>query len=1842
MLPSPKQRGWRRVSDLPSGPRDRQVRPVSEDARSNDIAVVGMACRFPGARDIDEFWQNLVAGTASFSSFSDDELLAAGVAEKDLRNPNYVKVAPVIDGIDLFDAAFFGISPREAEILDPQHRIFLETCHVALQRAGYDGCADRRRIGVFAGSRTNEYVNSNLVTSPSLKRTVGEMALIISNETDYLATSAAFRLNLRGPAVTSVTACSTSLVSVHLACQSLRQGDCEIALAGGVEIPVPMVRGYVYGEGGINAPDGQVRPFDANARGTVFGSGCGVVALKRLNDALADGDTIQAVILGIAINNDGSGKSAFAAPSKAGQIAVIQAALRDSGVDPDTIGFVEAHGTGTIIGDPIEIAALTEAYRGSTERTGYCAVASVKGNVGHLGAAAGICGFIKAVLCVSEGILPASLNFDEPNPAIDFDNSPFYVNTTLGKWHDVDAPHRAGVSAFGVGGTNVHVIIESPPELRPTVQGRRPDQLLTISARTVSALDAATAELGQHLTAMTGELADVAYTLNLGRAELPVRRFAVAGDRAAAAARLSSQDAVPAARTLPAGTQRSTAFLFPGQGAQYPGMARGLYDTEATFAAEIDRCAAVLADSHHLDLRDVLFGDQAGAGSADRLNQTEVTQPALFAVEYALARLLREWGVEPAAMAGHSVGEYVAASLAGVIEPDEALRLVADRGSLMQAMPAGSMLAVMLPEELLLPMLPAEVDLAAVNGPGLCVVSGSVQHIAEMQAMFASQGIGARPVRTSHAFHSRMMDPVLDAFRERVGRVALSPPRIPYVSNLTGTWIRAEEATDPEYWVRHLRCCVRFSDTLRLLTEAGGYVFAEVGPGRVLTGLIGAHAQPAASARPAPAAVPTMRRADERRDDTEVLLESLGQIWAAGAPVDWERFWSGEKRRRVPLPTYPYERRRFWVERNVDDAAGIAGAEGDVGPFYLPTWRESPLARPGEAGLPAGKTLWVVFTLPGDPRISGLIGLLRGAGAEVIVAEPGDDYAAGPDDRYLLRVDDPADYARLFEVIAARSPDDVRLVHAWTAGESERDRAEAERASETLNHGFFSVLAAVQAAARLLSGTPVDACIVTSGMQDVAGDGDIEPAKAAVLGLVKVAAKEFDRIGCRSVDIDVTTPAEVIAAQLLAETTARPGTEQVAYRGRKRWTWSYAAVQPNAAPGAPAILKDRGVYLITGGLGGLGLVLAEQLAELVQARLVLLGRTGLPDAGDWAALLVEAAQDDPVARRVRAVQAIEKAGGKVLACAGDVTDEARMRAVRAETEAAFGPVDGVFHLAAVAGGGMLEARSRGAAEEVLRPKVKGTYVLEDVFRPDLFVLYSSTAVIAGDFGLGDYAGANAVLDAFAQARWEPGRHVVSINWPPWNETGMASEIHGPSVLRDLELGPATPVAHPMLRARRGDGTDVVAFDVELDPALWVFAEHRMNGTPAMPGTGIVELIRAAHEEITGSATVEIRDLMFPSLLTATQGIEARAELRRTPDGGFTFTLAGGHPSRPAEQYARCRVYPADTGPAPRHDLAAGDGSWPDTTPAFQARVGLMEFGPRWDAIRSRHSTADVDLLALRLPDEYAADLDKFLVHPAMLDAAGAMGMSRPGDALYLPFGYDRIIVRGRVPQACRSVIRHLDDTRGELARVDVTIVGEDGAELVAAEGYSLLRVSGDRTPDAVSKVAAAARTRNPGGPSAAEAPVIALIRESNAESSVSSAEGSEALRIVLADALGPQVILCPGGITERVRRAGRLTRSVLAERLSSGPAEAGATRSIATPYAAPESDTERAIAELWRDAIGADQVGIDDDFLDLGGDSLVAVQLVGRISQRFKTDVSVALLFESRTIRTLAASIQKS
>jgi acyl transferase domain-containing protein len=914
-----------------------------------------MAGRFPGAQSVEEFWQNLRAGVESITFFTDEEVESDGMAG---ANAQLVKARGILEGVDLFDAAFFGYSPRDAEILDPQHRLFLECGWEALEDAGHDPSRAPGPIGVYAGASQSSYLLFNLLQNPEVFRTVGSYQVMLATDKDYLTTRLAYKLGLEGPAVGVQTACSTSLVAVHFACQGLLGGDCDVALAGGVSINLPQKTASVYSEGGIASPDGHCRAYDARAEGTVGGNGVGVVVLKRLNDALADGDHIRAVIRGSAVNNDGGSKVGFTAPRADGQAKVIRAAHIMAEVSPETITYVEGHGTATPLGDPIEVEALTKAFRASTDRVSYCALGSVKSNIGHLDAAAGVAGLIKTVLMLEHGEIAPSLHFTEPNPKTGLTDSPFFVAAERRAWEAAGGvPRRAGVSSFGIGGTNAHVVLEEAPPVEPSDEPSA-SELLVLSAKTPAALEALTSNLAAHLRQHPElNLADVAYTTQVGRRAFSHRRFLVCDGVADAAEALETRN--PARLHTRAEVQGAlpVAFMFPGQGAQHVGMSRGLYETQPVFREHLDRCAELLAPQLNLDLRAFLYPTpERAAEAAERLKETFLTQPALFAVEYALAQLWMSWGVRPEALAGHSVGEYVAACLAGVFSLADALSLVAYRARLMQALPKGEMLSVMLTAEELEPYLNADLSLAAVNGPSQCVLSGTAQAVEGCEALLVAREVKCRRLHTSHAFHSRMMEPALEPFARRIAQTAINAPSIPYLSNLTGTWITAEEVKYPSYWARHLRETVRFGDNLRELSGDGRRALLEVGPGRTLSSLAARQEgrkqeQPVVNSLPHP---------EEQQTDLESLLGAVGRLWLAGVAVETEGYHAG-RRRLLSLPTYPFERQRFWIEPKTQTqlhpaheqaaveapAAEVPSTNGDrVAPAQEPVWPEAADAAP--------------------------------------------------------------------------------------------------------------------------------------------------------------------------------------------------------------------------------------------------------------------------------------------------------------------------------------------------------------------------------------------------------------------------------------------------------------------------------------------------------------------------------------------------------------------------------------------------------------------------------------------------------------------------------------------------------------------------------------------------------------------------------------------------------------------------------------------------------------------------------------------------------------------------------
>lgn len=875
------------------------------------IAIIGIACRFPGAKTVDEFWQNLRNGVESISFLTDEELLAAGVDPALLtQSHQYVKAKPVLADVEMFDAQFFGFTPREAELMDPQHRLLLECAWESLESAGYNSETYPGQIGVYAGLGLGTYLLRNLV--PNLDRlAVDNLQLLMSNDKDFGPTRVSYKLNLKGPSVSVGTACSTSLVAVQMACQSLLNYQCDMALAGGVAVSVPQEEGYVYHVGGIASPDGHCRAFDANAQGTVFGSGLGILVLKRLEEALADGDFIHAVIKGAAINNDGALKVGYTAPSIEGQAAVIAEAQAVAGVAAETITYVEAHGTGTALGDPIEIAALTQAFRASTNKKGFCAIGSVKTNFGHLDIASGVAGLIKTVLALQHKSLPPSLHFQTPNPQIDFASSPFYVNAELAEWTVEATPRRAGVSSFGIGGTNAHVILEEAPE-RQLLPFSRPWQLLPLSAKTSAALDQLTANLTTHLQQQPQiNLADVAYTLQVGRRGFNHRRLLVCQGVEDAISSLQTQSLHRVLTHIQELREPSIVFLFPGQGSQYVNMGLELYQTEPTFRNQIDRCSAILKPHLGFDLLSVLYPSVACMEAAtQQLQQTAIAQPALFAIEYALAQLWMSWGVRPHAMIGHSVSEYVAACMAGVFSLEDALWLVAKRGQLMQQLPPGAMLAIPLPESEIQPLLNNNLSLAAMNAACQCVVSGPIEVIDTLQQQLASQGLECRRLHTSHAFHSQMMDLIVQPFVEQVKKIQLHSPQIAYLSSVSGTWITAAQATDPQYWARHLRAPVQFAAGVEQVLQGGQQILLEVGPGRTLSTLVLQHPQKTADQ----SVLTSLRHPHARDSDLALLYTTLGKLWLSGVAIDWSEFHAHEPRQRLPLPTYPFERQRYWID----------------------------------------------------------------------------------------------------------------------------------------------------------------------------------------------------------------------------------------------------------------------------------------------------------------------------------------------------------------------------------------------------------------------------------------------------------------------------------------------------------------------------------------------------------------------------------------------------------------------------------------------------------------------------------------------------------------------------------------------------------------------------------------------------------------------------------------------------------------------------------------------------------------------------------------------------------------
>jgi acyl transferase domain-containing protein len=1775
------------------------------------IAVIGRAGRFPGAHDVETFWRNLRDGVESIVRYTDDELRAAGVPEALLADPAYVKAGAPLPDMEWFDAALFGISPREAALMDPQHRHFLEVAWEALEDAGIDPRRARGAIGVYGGSGHNAYMPYNLLPNRELMASAGFFLVRhTSNDKDFLTTRVSFTLDLKGPSLNVQTACSTSLVATHLACQGLLAGECDVALAGGCTIELPHRQGYLYQEGEILSPDGHCRAFDAASAGTVFGSAAGCVVLKRMSDALRDGDTIHAVIRASAINNDGAGKAGYLAPSVDGQAQAVAVALALGDVDPATVSYVETHGTGTRLGDPIEVQALTQAFGQGTERAGPCRIGSVKSNIGHTDAAAGVASLIKVVEALRHRELPPTLHVTEPNPACGFDDSPFQPNTSLMAW-EAPWPRRAGVTSLGVGGTNAHLIVEEAPVPVPGDAGREAE-LLVVSGHTPKVLEENAGRLAAWLRAHPdAPLADVAWTLATGRRLRAYRRFVVASTPAEGADRLVGRDGPWSRTEKDVHEERSVAFMFGGVGTQYAGMGRDLHRAEPVYRESLDRTLGLASSLAGVDLLALLFPAPGKEEEAGRELQRPSRQfPTIFATQLACATLWRSWGIVPTAMIGHSLGEYCAAHLSGVLSLEEALRVVMARASLVERLPPGAMLSVPLPAAELRALLGPQLSLAVENGPALSVASGPVSAIEELQAGLAQRGVEAQRLRAMFAAHSSMLDPILEDFRAVLSSVRFGTPTIPWVSNLTGTWIAPSQAASADYWVRHLRETVRFADGLAAICADPSRVLLEVGPGRTLATLAGQFPGRLA-AQPV---VTSMRHPTDDVPDVPFALAALGRLWAANVPVDWDAQRGGRRRRRLSLPATAFDRRRHWHEPPAAGAhAAYASTARRADPatwLSQPSWRRASLS-PRDPQLP-GRTL---LLLDGEGVLDEVGARLSVIGADVVRVETGEGFARLAPSRYAL---DPAsrdDWASLLDALQGDGGPPRSIVHGLCLG-GKGDPLAEETVARHEREAFQSLLTLGHALANRETETPVALTVLSSGLHAIGEDELPEAGKALLLGPVRVMPRELPHVAARSVDV---APGSLrgwrrarLVSQLTDELRTTPDAPVVAWRGDDRHVQVWEAAPPSAPLEVPR-MRDGGTVLVTGGLGALGLAVAEHLAKVHEANVVLVSRR------------VDAARSTAAERR------ISEAGGRALVLEADVADADSLTAAAEAARAAFGGLDGIVHAAGVLDDGPLALKEPSTAARVLAPKVRGTLAVGRVARENgvsFVALFSSISAVAGPAGQADYAAANAFLDAWAEAqRRADGAATISLGWGPWRDIGVAANLAAGLVR-------ATSPRHPFLDRLVRDGAGERMWLTSVDPARhWMVGEHRLaaGNVPVLPGTGYLELARAAFAERTGDARVVLEDVVFRAPFVADPAPRDLCVRLVAGERGTRFAVLGR--SAPGAstwvEHATGVLHPA---PAARASALEIDAIRARCTRGSEAPAPTrhLRFGPRWRNLRGARWGEGEVLLTLELPAEFTDDLRTFALHPALLDMATGSAQAlvpdhEPDTDFYVPVSYGTLRLHAPLTPVLLSHVR-LRGTEGgkDLVAYDVTLCDTSGAVLAEVVEFTMMRVAGD----ALAGSAAPGSTTVELDPEAPAGSVNARAREALELDGIATADGLAVLDLVLAHRTPAHVLVTP-----------RPPEAVVASFDPVPPAATGEPRAGEDALEEVEmTPVERAIAPLWRELLGVPTVHPEDDFLALGGHSLLAIRMQRRLRELFPGHtMSANDILRLGTLRRVAA-----
>ncbi len=1832
-----------------------------------DIAIVGMSVNVPGADGVDAYWANLRDGVESIRRLSEQELLDAGESAEKMARKNYVPAAAVLEGFDTFDPDFFGFSPKDAAILDPQHRKFLEVAWEAMEQAGHPPETISGPVGVYAGCGMGSYFYFNICSNPDLVDDVGMFLLRhTGNDKDFLSTRVSHVFDLKGPSINLQTACSTSLVAIHYACQALRAGEIDMALAGGVTIELPQGHGYEFKENEILSPDGHCHAFDHRAQGTVFGSGAGAVALRRLSDAIADGDHIWAVIKGSAVNNDGAAKAGYLAPSVDGQTAAISQALDAAGVAAQSIGMVECHGTGTYLGDPIEVAALTEAYRAQTDATDFARIGSVKTNIGHLDTAAGVAGLAKTALALHHKQIPPSLGYQAPNPAIPFDGSPFRVNDVLTDWAAAETPRRGAVNALGVGGTNAHAILEEAPARAVSEESDWPFHVLCISGASKAALDANTARLAAHLRAHPEQpLADVAHTLKNGRRAFEKRRVVVAETHLEAATLLESADSRRVFTHSSLGDAPDVVFMFPGGGAQYAGMARDLYETEPVFAEWMDRGLDHLQSQLAYDIRALwLPQDGQGEEASQTLKKPSVQLPLIAIVEYALAQLWLSWGVRPAAMIGHSMGENVAACLAGVMRYEDLIDLVLLRGRLFDEVPQGGMLSISAPLSVIEPLLGDELDIASINAPELIAVSGPQVALDAMQSRLEAAGLDFQRIAIDIAAHSRMLEPILDRYREFLATLELQAPDLPFVSNRTGAMIAAEQATDPDYWVGQLRNTVLFADGITTLSTGRRRVFLEVGPGKALSAL----AQ-MSDGVDAGQVISSLRHPDHDIADDMYFLSVIGRLWACGVQADWTQIWGEARRNRVLLPTYRFQRSRFFIEPGVATQTAQVPQlkrQDDMTDWgFVPHWKPAYADVPFDVATDLAETplSWLVFADDAG-RADPVMRHLREAGHRVVALHPGDSFAQIGTDNYTLAPEQGRlGYDQLIAALRDSGAMPDRIAHFWLSDDLSSPRPGSSPFDRNLEQGFWSLTWLAQSLAEAGLDAPLHIIAFTSGAVHLRDDRLSHPEKALVSGPLGVFPREMPGVTCAQVDLEPLATAEepqagwfhkapspasppdaALTGRLLEEMLARPENTVAALRGEKRFTKTYRQI-PLDASDAP-VFRAGGTYLVTGGFGGIGQTLAADILSS-GANVILLSRARMPDRDTWDTYLSRNSTADRTARRIKAALRLEKLArthnSRVEVASADVANLAQMRRVIEDATERHGPLAGVIHAAGVLDDAPLLAKTHAAIEAVLAPKVQGLRVLDQLLPDgalDLLVLFSSTSTATRAAGQVDYVAANAWFDAFAAARRGGKTRVVTVNWGVWADVGMAASGLSAGA---SDILPPRAIEAALIRSAGADATGEPVLTAPLKTSDWVLDQHRTKeGQALLPGTAYIELLAeaAAAQGMTGG--FEISDLYFLRAMPMdnAETRDMRITLRQTA-GSLSTELRSAcvlNGKQGWQLHAQASMRALGSHAPKMLDLEGVLARCPARTSAgkgerlMSPQEAHLDFGPHWHVLREMALGEGEGIAMLALPQQAIGESQ--ILHTGLMDIATGWAIAlAPGydpSHLWVPVSYGTVRVYDALPATIRSWVRLSDGAASDgFARFDATLTDETGRVLVEVSDFAMKRLEGafGLSPLALAEVQFEEDADTGQEMTAAEERLAYLVSQG-----IRASEGPQALRRALAKGRA-QVIVSSVPLNDLIAQA------------NEPPSEAGAAgQSFERPdldgsYVAPRNSIEEQLAEIWQGLLGISPVGVEDSFFDLGGHSLIAVRLFATIKRTFKVEFPISVLFEAPTIEKCAALI---